>query len=226
MNSRACIDPALVLEDAQQRLIARINGHPFLQACRQGRLSRARLDTFLVQQAKYSAHFTRYLCALMSNLESGEDLVRLAANLVEETGGGDGSLPHAQLYADMLADFDLQKDQFPTHTETQLLIDTMYVLCRHPNPAHGLGAMCLGAEAIVPTVYSAIVEGYGHVGVAAQRLGFFLIHIECDDGHAQTMRDIMAGMAHRQPPSVERMVAAGEMALHARYRFFDRLLSD
>ena len=48
----------------------------------------------------------------------------------------------------------------------------MYMLCRQTDPANGLGALCLGAEAIVPVFYADIVEGFVQAGVPRERLGF------------------------------------------------------
>ena len=102
---------------------------------------------------------------------------------------------------------------------------TARMLCRQTDPANGLGALCLGAEAIVPVFYADIVEGFVQAGVPRERLGFFTLHIECDDGHADTMRDIMARMVADDPASVVTMVSAGEAALNARLRLFDRLMA-
>jgi len=67
-----------VIGDTQEELKARISVHPFLAACRAGTIGRPRLNRLLTQHAKYGEHFTRFLSALMANLRSGDDCLRLA----------------------------------------------------------------------------------------------------------------------------------------------------
>ena len=204
----------------ERRLLA----HPFLQRCASGTVTLAELRRYLVQQGHYSRYFTRYLCALISQLPDGEHVLRLAGNLAEELGFGDArELPHSRLYAQMLQHFDLALEHEPATAQTQALVDTMFMLCRQPGGVAGLGALCLGAEAVVPALYARILEGFAAHGVPASRLSFFHIHVACDDEHAQTMFDILAeGCA--QPGVVETVAAAATTAVSARLRMFDALL--
>ncbi len=198
--------------------------HPFLARCRAGNARRQQLDMFLVQQYKYSVHFTRMLCALMSNLKSGDDFLLLAENLCEELGLADAAAePHARLYAGMLADFGLDPARHETLPETQCFIDTLYMLCRNPDPAVGLGALCLGAEAIVPRLYQDIVAGFLAHDVAPERLRFFTLHIDCDDAHSETMLAQMQSLVDADSGALVKLTAAGDIALRARMRMFDRL---
>ena len=204
-----------------------IRRHPFLRACQEGKASLQQLRVFMVQQYKYSVHFTRLLCAMMSSIPTSDDFLKLAVNLCEEIGlVGDGDVPHSKLYKEMLSDFDLDPGQFDTFPETQNFIDTMYLLCRSPDTALGLGAMCLGAEAIVPPLYGDIVDGFTQIGIDGSRVNFFTLHIDCDDGHADTMRETMTAMIHSDPNAAYRMVHAGEIALRARLKMFDRLMKE
>lgn len=214
-------DPLLPTE---KRLAQKLASHPFLVACRTGSVTRHQLNLFLLQQYKYSVHFTRMLCALMSQLPSSDDFLRLAENLCEEMGFGAGSgIPHSKLYMQMLGDFGLDPAQHETFAETRCLVDTMYLLCRSPDPVLGLGAMCLGAEAIVPHLYGDIVAGFTAHGIDRRRLHFFTLHMECDDAHAQTMRELMLELIAADASAAVRLEAAGEVALQARLRLFDRL---
>jgi hypothetical protein len=187
----------------------------------------SQLRCFLAQHGKYSRYFTRYLCALISQLEEGEDVIRLAENLTEElgcAGSAELQVPHSRIYADMLQDFEINLGACTTNPETQNLIDTMFMLCRQPRGVAGLGAMCLGAEALVPAVYARIVEGFHQRGIDSRRLGFFLLHIECDDDHAATMSDILARKADTCPADGVAAINAGEIAVLARLRFFDAVM--
>lgn len=216
--------PNTALGRAIDEMGAQLARHPFLQRCRAGKARRHQLDLFLVQQYKYSVHFTRMLCALMSNLKTGEDFLQLAGNLCEELGlSDDATEPHARLYAAMLADFGLDPARHETLPETQCFIDTLYMLCRHPDPAVGLGALCLGAEAIVPRLYQDIVSGFLALDVEPARLRFFTLHIACDDAHSETMQAQMQALIEADGAALVKLTAAGETALRARLRLFDRL---
>src|SRR6266571_4447830 len=76
------------LQTASAQLADRVLGHPFLAGCADGRTTLEQLRAFLVQHGKYSRYFTRYLCALISQLDDSEDVLRLAENLAEELGFG------------------------------------------------------------------------------------------------------------------------------------------
>lgn len=216
------------LQAASAGLTDRILGHPFLVACGEGEVSIGQLRAFLVQHGKYARYFTRFLCALISQLDDGDDVLRLAENLTEELGcdGANNAVrvPHSRIYADMLRDFEIDPEAFPTNPETQNLIDTMFMLCRQPRGTAGLGAMCLGAEALVPAVYDRIVKGFRHCGIDEQRLEFFTIHIECDDDHAATMHEMLARQIAHSRSSRVTALNAGEIAVSARLCFFDALM--
>ncbi len=210
------------LEDTSRQFVWRLRQHPFIQRCRNGMATREEMDRFLIQHGKYGAHFTRCLCALMSNLPNAAHVTRLAKNLAEEMGfGDDGRVPHAQVYAAMLSDFDLDPAGQETYPETEALSQTMLTLCRQPGGAAGLGALCLGAEAVVADLYSDLVQGFIGCGIDSSRLGFFHLHIECDDDHAATMRDIITTMIEQDPSQRVIVLNAGQVALQARLRFLD-----
>lgn len=206
------------LEQARHELVESLVAHPFLLACRTGTAPLSSLRAFLLQQGHYSRHFTRYLCAVMSNLPSGEQVAMLADNLFEELGlQGGQHIPHSKLYRNMLARFELDLDVGPAPLpETENLIRTMSEHCRDPNVAKGLGALCLGAEALVPSLYSDIVAGFRAHGFSDQDVDFFVLHIECDDGHAETMRDIMVELVQRDPAQLRSIVEAGRNLVEAR----------
>lgn len=198
--------------------------HSFFVQCASGTIAMEQLRNFLIQHGKYSSYFTRYLCALMSHLDDKEDVLRLGANLIEELGGtADAQAAHSRIYAEMLRDFGIVLDKHPVYPETQNLIDTMFMLCRQPGGIAGLGALCLGAEAIVPAMYALIIKGFRSCGVSADRLRFFQIHVECDDDHANTMYEMIAKQISASRSNEMTAVNAAEIAIRARLRFFDAL---
>jgi pyrroloquinoline-quinone synthase len=227
LRIQRCGDSAPTFESIRERLAEALLHHPFLVRCAEGTIEAGALRNFLVQQGKYGAYFTRYLCALISQLECQEDVLSLSANLLEELGAEpDAAPPHALMYASMLREFDIDIGNQPVYPETQNLIDTMFMLCRQPGGLAGLGALCLGAEAIVPAMYARILEGFKHHAVPEQRLEFFAIHVQCDDGHADTMLAILKRMTAQLPARRATILAAAQTAIIARLSFFDALLGD
>jgi len=216
-----------ILKDLADDFTNRLLSHPFLVRCGDGTITRKELDKFLIQQGKYSQYFTRYLCALMSKLDADADVLRLAENLSEELGyGDDARIPHSSIYAKMVADFDLNSAASVALPETQALIESMFMLCYQPGGTAGLAAMCLGAEAVVPSLYARIVQGFLANDVSIERLNFFTIHIECDDDHAQTMFDMLSAKIALSNANYVTAVQSGEIIINARLRMFDALLRE
>ena len=220
-------DSDFILQELAQlkdEMIDQVSRHPFLTECRSGWVSLDRLKGFLVQQGQYSRYFTRYICQLMVNLESNEDVLDIFDNLFEEMGFGEVTEPpHSQVYSDMLLSFDLHLKSYPTLPSTQRLINTMMNFCKQPEGVYGLAALCLGAEAIVPSLYSDIVSGFVKQGIELEQLRFFTLHIECDDGHADTMLAILSRLVIEKPSLFEVVRHAAFLMIQARLEFFDAL---
>ncbi|MFC6981268.1 TenA family transcriptional regulator [Microbulbifer taiwanensis] len=179
---------------------------------------------FLAQQGLYSTYFTRYLCAMMANLPGNDEVMALAENLFEELGlEPDSPQPHHLVYRYMLQSFGVRLEDARPLAGTSQLIDSMFRHCRDSRPSAGLGALCLGAEALVPALYTDIVAGFRACGVADKEIEFFLMHIECDDGHAETIRDIMVDIATLDPGQIDIMLGTGSELVDARMRFFDSI---
>jgi pyrroloquinoline-quinone synthase len=197
----------------------------FLTRCRCRVASCEELHLFVRQQYYYSRHFTRYLHAVMSNLEDEHDRAALTQNLFEEMGVG-GGISHAEIYRRMMAVMLPENSEASVFPATQALIDTMLSCCRDPRVMVGLGAICLGAEAIVPEVYSAIMTGFEAIREPQTNLEFFAIHIEGDENHAVTMRNIIVRELERDPRSRLDMDYGAARAIGARVAFFDAIRSD
>lgn len=231
-NERIClngqeIQPVVSLEDRWSELldpswVNELDGTLFLTRCRRGEVSGQELRTFIAQQYFYSRHFTRYLCALLSNMGNESDRMELTENLLEEIGFDEhAGVPHSQIYREMMSRMGIDPQFESVLPSTKFLVDTMYDCCRNANPLVGLAAMCLGAEAIVPHLYSQIVRGFQSQGESLENLDFFRIHIECDDGHAITMRNIIDREVGRDPFQKPLLKLTALRLLQARARFFD-----
>jgi pyrroloquinoline quinone (PQQ) biosynthesis protein C len=202
-------------------LLAQLHDTPFLSRCRRGLVTGGELATFVRQQFHYARHFTRYLCALIANMEDERDRQQLTQNLFEEMGlGAPNAEPHAQIYRRMMAHMGIRAEDQAPFAETRELVETMFRCCRSERVMVGLGALCLGAEAIVPGVYSTIVKGFQSVGEDVTRLRFFTLHIESDDDHALTMRQIIERELVADPASRADLERGAREAIIARVAFF------
>jgi pyrroloquinoline quinone (PQQ) biosynthesis protein C len=204
--------------------IEELDATPFLSRCRRGEAGLEELKTFVLQHHFYSRHFTRYLCALLANLTDEGHRLELAFNLFEELGLGEfGQVPHSQIYREMMRALGVDAHGQGVLASTGQLVDCMFQSCLDANPLNGLGALCLGAEAIVPHVYSQIVRGFLGAGVPREQLDFFLIHIEADDGHALTMKKIIERELGADPGKARVLRASARRAIRARVAFFQGL---
>jgi pyrroloquinoline-quinone synthase len=201
-----------------------LDGTSFLTRCREGTVSRTELYTYVRQQCHYSRHFTRYLSALLANMTDERDRRDLVENLFEEMGLGEfGSVPHSQIYREMMQMMGVSLEDESAFAETEQLVATMFECCGSKRPMVGLGALCLGAEAIVPHLYSTIVAGFESAGEPRANLNFFLIHIEADDEHAETMRRIILREVERDPASAIDLEYGAARAIGARVAFFNAI---
>ncbi|MGY6217117.1 TenA family transcriptional regulator [Methylolobus aquaticus] len=223
---KATLGAAVLSNQASPRVekaLDRLFQTDFLSRCRSGSITRLELIAFLQQHRWYSRQFTRYLAALVANIPNDDDRRDLMGNLFDEMGLGDaGSVPHTVLYLDMMRHLGLDGDQ-PPYPATQALAGTMLGCCRSPKFMVGLGALCLGAEAIVPRMYAMIVDGFLALGESRENFKFFTLHMQCDDEHAATMQDIIARELANNPAACHDLLYGAERALLARVRFFEAL---
>ncbi|MDD2760091.1 MAG: iron-containing redox enzyme family protein [Methylomonas sp.] len=203
--------------------LERLDDTAFIKRCRNGKISRDELSRFVRQHQLYSREFTRYLAALISNIENEDDRLALTQNLFDEMGLGDaGTVPHTVLYREMMAALGVEPDATPLPA-TRRMIDTMFECSKSDNFMTGLGALCLGAEGIVPYLYSAIVDGFLAVGESLDSLLFFTLHIECDDDHSETMYRIIDRELAINPDAIHELHHGAAKLIQARAAFLDGL---
>jgi len=202
--------------------IRALDSTPFLTRCRSGQVTRRELDSFVRQHRFYSKHFTRYLCSLLSNIQGDKERLALCENLFEEMGLGDfGNIPHSLVYTRMMNRLGIRMDDEEVFFYTSELVDLMYECCRNENPILGLGALCLGAEAIVPHIYSQVVAGFIAIGESDEDLDYFLMHIEGDEEHAETMLKIISNELKKSPDQIKELSSAAFNIITARTRFLE-----
>jgi len=223
--------------------------HPYLRAMATGGLPdlRAALADFARQYHGYSAHFPRYLCAVVTRLERPEHRQALLENLTEESGHYDAAslgmlrevgidpswiegIPHLELFrrfrravgGDAPAP-DSPKDG-GDHIEVICWREQFLACLQQGSPAEAIGALGLGTEAIVPELYapfSAAIERCGDL--SPRDTVFFPLHTLVDDHHQETLRRIATDLA-THPQGLEDLSKGMHKALALRDAFWSWLL--
>jgi pyrroloquinoline-quinone synthase len=96
----------------------------------------------------------------------------------------------------------------------------MFVHCHAPDPAQGLGALCLGAQTLAPAIHADILAGFAGCGVGPERLAFFRTHAEGSDGPAQPLRELLARLCAADPVQAQVALQAGRDVASAWLAFF------
>lgn len=197
----------------------------FLTRCRNRSIRHSEMVHFIQQHQLYSKNFSKSLLRLMVNLDDSNELKALVHNLNEELGMDDNehTIPHSEIFKGLMKDLHIPiicVEQPATSQLNKLMKD----YCSMPDPIYGLAALCLGAEAIVPMVYTDIVEGLRAIHVDDTLLHYFHLHIACDDGHAQIMYDMLIKRMKHSSKHRTTIYQAAKKMIDARVAFFDGLL--
>lgn len=198
--------------------------HPFINRARQRKLTFAEVKTLAVQMYQFSKAFNRILASVMANCPDDEAQFVILENLFDEMGQGDFSKAHPILFRRFTRALGISDDELaqldPT-PETEQLIETYLNLAPKYGYLAALGGICFASEGIVNTLYRHLEKGIEQVkNFTRDDLIFFELHIDLDDDHAEHLAQLI------QPrlKSVEdhhRINDAIQMAMNARYRFFD-----
>ena len=200
---------------ASQALLHQAVQHPYLTALASGELPDTRwaLRDFARQYYAYSAHFPRYLTAVISKLENPAHRLALMENLTEESGqyeqeeldelaaiGIDAEwivgLPHPELFRRFRRALGvLDHDSTPESIEMICWREQFLAILTNGSAAEALGALGLGTETIVQTIYQPFVDAISGIGMHPRDSVFFPLHTAVDDHHQATLRDIAIDLA-------------------------------
>jgi len=201
---------------AAEALAHRAVNHPYLQALASGGLpdTTAALADFARHYYGYSAHFPRYLTALISKLERPDHRAALLENLTEESGQYEDEelaelqqcgvqpewivgIPHPQLFQRFRRALGVHNtDAADDHIEVVCWRELFLSILTHGSPAEALGALGLGTETIVQTIYQPFVDAIDRVGsLSPEDAVFFPLHTAVDDHHQATLKAIATDFA-------------------------------
>lgn len=208
----------------QEEDLLRLANHPLLQALQGENASIELLKFLLVQHSHYSKHFVRYLCSLICNLRNMHEVQELLENLQEEMGlDGNDKLTHAEMFQRTLRLVGADPLAYSPLPETLNLKNAMMSYCKSKDPLAGLAALCLGAEAIVPIIYTPILSALKKFGFEDEATEFFDLHIAEDENHALTMLEIMQDLIKDDSSKRIFAIDIGQKMLSKRIDMLDRI---
>lgn len=184
--------------------------HPYLLALRNKSLPDMKwaLADFARQYLGYSSHFPRYLTTVIGRLEVPEHRTALMENLTEESG------IYESEEMEELAEIGVEKewiDGVPHPVlfrrfciaagadQASLSEDAVEVVCWREmflavlsggSTAEALGALGLGTENVVSTMYQHFLPALEVLDAPASETVFFPLHAAVDDHHQETLMNI------------------------------------
>ncbi len=241
--------PSAFVEALQEyALTSRAANHPLLERIAVGDLPdvKANITFLLSEYYHYSHQFTRYLTAVMANIEAPKSRSALVQNAADESGhippdeaaellrnGIDpehAKAPHPELFRRFLRSIGAKPEEIlkrKPYVATLSWVDAFRGLCMHGGEIQGVGALGIGTEGIVAVMYRRILRGIAIAwpNMAPRDRVFFDLHAVVDDEHAHTLRDIAISLA--DTPETKRELAVGVYrALVIRSAFFDEMMSE
>lgn len=218
--------------DALQREVLEHSAtqHPYLKALGNGSLPDMSfaLRDFAFQYAFYSREFTRYLENVLGGLTDMRHRRLIEENLAEERGdtatpGGDDT-PHRILFAEFREALGVTEEYEAAHVPcTTVLVwrDLFLQKCASRQEGVGVGAIGLGTEFIVSTVYQPILQAVEtHTDLNEREKLFLVLHSECDDEHGKEFCNITADVA-KTTEAREAIRFGVNSALNLRSAFWD-----
>lgn len=195
----------------EESLNHRAVNHPYLKALADGELPDTEwaLADFANHYYGYSLHFPRYLTTVISKLEIAEHRNSLLENLTEESGfyGDDEyaelaaigverewieGVPHPQLFKRFREATGVTAPYSPDNEAIELVCwrESFLTTLTHGSAAEALGALGLGTENIVSTIYIPFVKALSRTNLSPRDTVFFPLHTAVDDHHQEALEEI------------------------------------
>jgi pyrroloquinoline quinone (PQQ) biosynthesis protein C len=208
--------------------------HPYLVRIASGDLPDVAwaLRDYAYQYAFYSSEFPNYLLGVIENLVSAAHRETLMENLAEERGDPTSDRLEHQPHTELFARFqraigidDAYRAENKPSTTVEVWRDLALQKCRSEQIGVAVGAIGIGTEFVVPTLYTYLLEGIRRfTSLRPDDYFFFTLHATCDQEHAADLREITIELAG--PPEHREAIRFGALsALNLRKAFFDIMLS-
>jgi pyrroloquinoline quinone (PQQ) biosynthesis protein C len=214
-STQAPTPESFVAELAGMALRHRAVRHPYLRALREGTLPDLRwaLADFARQYHGYSAHFPRYLTAVIAHLEDPLHRELMLENLSEESGSYEPEelaelaaqgiepewivgVPHPQLFARFGAELGVDPTDAPESDAVVCWRELFLAQLSGGSAAEAVGALGLGTENVVQSMYGSFVAALTRLPELDPRATvFFTLHATVDDHHQESLARIASDLA-------------------------------
>jgi pyrroloquinoline quinone (PQQ) biosynthesis protein C len=208
--------------------------HPYLEAIASGELPDVEwaLRDYAYQYAFYSREFPNYLRGVIDNLASEAHRQCLLENLAEECGDPNSTelakQPHVELFARFQRAIGIDAAYAAEHkpsTTVEVWRDLSLQKFRSSQVGVAIGAIGIGTEFVVPTIYTYLLTGIrAFTRLEEDDYFFFTLHATCDQAHAEDLRRISIDIAE-EADRREALRFGVLSALNLRKAFFDIMRS-
>lgn len=234
------IGTAFIKRICDQSIHSAAVNHPYLTALSTGELPNIELafKDFAFQYGLYTTNFTRYVSALIKNLSLEKHKNILLENLAEEQGDTHNfdlpsdvlssieGIPHTQLFRRFqeAVGVDEAYKKNAEKCQTGHLWSQQFLYLCQMNEYVGVGAIGIGTELIVSSIYRQILKGLeDHSQLNMLEHVFFDLHSECDDEHAAQINLIASELAQSHA-ACEQIEFGVKMGINLRVMFWDKML--
>ena len=207
--------------------------HPYLHRLADGDLPdmRQAIRDFSHQYGFYSALFPKYLEAVLARLDSASHRELVLQNLSEENGrdpANPENIPHTELFKRLQRAAGVTREfaaQTPACSTVKIWRDLFLQKCGSPEVGVGLGAIGIGTEMVVSSIYRFVHRAVAtHSSMNPYDYLFLTLHMECDVEHADQMKAISVDLA--QTSNEREALRFGVLSsLNLRSAFWDVMLA-
>lgn len=173
--------------------------HPFYLRWNRGELSESELHTYTKEYFHFVKAVPTYVSAIHSNCKQHSLRLSILENLVEEETGGEGLIPHEELWVWFARGIGIDREELESNCPaiaTRKLLLTYRNLCSSSNCAVGAAAM-YAYESRIPEIAQSKLEGLRRFyGVREEEtLRFFREHMIADIEHSRTWAQLISQLA-------------------------------
>ena len=197
--------------------------HPFYKAWTAGTLTREDLREYARDYYHHVEAFPACLAELSARLEESELRRAVLANMADENGAENASVPHSDLWLDFVEGMGAERDMGAHQplAEVSDLIEFFHETAKQATPAEALAAF-YAYESQVPRVAQQKTRGLRETyGANDKTCGYFTLHATADVHHSKIWRQQLASSMETDPNLAEQALAAGEHAAKALWHALD-----
>ena len=202
--------------------------HPFYEKWSEGTLTLEELQIYAKQYFHFTREIPTYVSRVHSNCPDPALRISILSNLVDEETGGEGMVPHEELWVWFgegigLKKSDLYQDE-PAATTLNTL-DTYRRLCSSSNCAIGAAAL-YAYESRIPAVAETKLAGLKRFYQIDNEntLRFFREHMAVDIEHSKTWQEVLAKIVETEEQK-ESVIDACSTAAQSLWGMLDGVLA-